>query len=64
MKIFKPKRIILDCRAPIEFKKDHIFGSINTPVLNNEQREEVGKIYKKNQFKGKLLGAVKQKKNL
>jgi tRNA 2-selenouridine synthase len=57
-KFFTPKRIILDCRAPIEFQKDHVFGSINTPVLDNEQRAIVGTLYKNDQFEAKKLGAV------
>ena len=37
---------IIDVRTPAEFAEDHIPGSINCPVLVNEQRIEVGTIYK------------------
>ena len=47
---------IIDVRSPAEFKEDHIYGSINLPVLNNEQRVDIGTIYKKESpFKAKKL---------
>ena len=49
---------IIDVRSPAEFKEDHISGSINLPVLNNKQRVDIGKIYKKESpFKAKKIGA-------
>ena len=49
---------IIDVRSPAEFKEDHISGSINLPVLNNEQRVDIGTIYKKESpFKAKKIGA-------
>ena len=36
---------IIDVRSPAEFADDHIPGSINCPVLDNEQRIEVGTLY-------------------
>jgi tRNA 2-selenouridine synthase len=38
--------MIIDVRSPAEFAEDHIPGAINMPVLNNEERAEVGRIYK------------------
>ena len=50
---------IIDVRSPAEFKEDHIYGSINLPVLNNEQRIDIGKIYKKKvPLKQKKLGLL------
>ena len=37
---------IIDVRTPAEFAEDHIPGAINCPVLDNEQRIEVGTLYK------------------
>lgn len=38
--------VICDVRTPDEFEEDHLVGAINTPVLSNEQRAEVGTLYK------------------
>ena len=40
---------IIDVRSPTEFADDHIPGAINLPVLDDQQRAEIGTIYKKNQ---------------
>jgi tRNA 2-selenouridine synthase len=37
---------IVDVRTPLEFAEDHLPGAINVPILNNEERVEVGTIYK------------------
>ena len=39
------RQIIVDVRAPIEFTEGHIPGAINIPVLDDQQREEVGTLY-------------------
>ena len=38
---------LIDVRAPIEYKKGALPISINLPILHDEEREQVGKIYKK-----------------
>lgn len=38
---------LIDVRSPKEFNEFHIPSSINIPILSNEEREEVGKMYKK-----------------
>ncbi|WP_130860362.1 tRNA 2-selenouridine(34) synthase MnmH [Gracilibacillus phocaeensis] len=38
---------LVDVRSPREFAEFHIPGSINIPVFDNEERAEVGTIYKK-----------------
>ncbi|MGJ8725924.1 MAG: tRNA 2-selenouridine(34) synthase MnmH [Roseibacillus sp.] len=48
---------IIDVRTPLEFEEDHLPGAINLPVLTNEQRVEVGTLYKENPFAGRVLGA-------
>jgi tRNA 2-selenouridine synthase len=46
---------IVDVRSPGEFTEGHITGSVNLPVLDNEQRAVVGTIYAK---KGRSEAAV------
>jgi len=50
---------IIDVRSPAEFAEDHIPGAINCPVLDNEQRIEVGTLYKQvSPFEAKKIGAA------
>jgi tRNA 2-selenouridine synthase len=37
---------LVDVRTPLEFEEDHIPGAHNVPLLTNEERVEVGTIYK------------------
>jgi tRNA 2-selenouridine synthase len=37
---------IIDTRSPAEFELDHVPGAINCPALDNEQRAEIGTLYK------------------
>lgn len=37
---------LIDVRTPLEFADDHIPGAHNVPLLSNEERAEVGTIYK------------------
>ncbi len=37
---------VIDVRTPLEFAEDHLPGAINVPILNNEERVEVGTIHK------------------
>lgn len=37
---------LIDVRAPVEFAKGSLPGSINLPILNDEERHLVGKCYK------------------
>ena len=49
---------VIDVRSPAEFAQDHIPGAINLPALSNEQRAEVGTIYKQiSAFDGRKIGA-------
>lgn len=40
------KRKIIDVRAAIEFEQGAVPGSVNLPILNNEERHRVGELYK------------------
>lgn len=56
---------IIDVRSPSEYKEDHIIGSINCPVLSDEERIEVGTIYKKEStFRAKIIGSSLTARNI
>ncbi len=38
---------MIDVRSPLEFRKGHIPGAVNIPLFSNEERHEIGIIYKK-----------------
>ena len=38
--------LYVDVRAPVEYNEDHIPGAINLPRFNDEERKEVGILYK------------------
>jgi len=38
--------LLVDVRTPLEYAEDHIPGAINVPLLDNEQRVEIGTLYK------------------
>jgi tRNA 2-selenouridine synthase len=37
---------LIDARTPLEFAEDHLPGAHNVPLLTNEQRVEIGTLYK------------------
>lgn len=37
---------IVDARTPLEFSEDHLPGAVNVPLLSNEERVEIGTLYK------------------
>ncbi len=56
---------IIDARSPAEFAEDHLPGAINCPVLDNDQRAEVGTLYKQvSPFASRKLGAVYVAQNI
>ncbi|MBU3621659.1 tRNA 2-selenouridine(34) synthase MnmH [Polynucleobacter sp. CS-Odin-A6] len=56
---------IIDVRSPAEFALDHIPRAINLPVLNNEERIEIGTLYKQvSPFAAKKLGAAYVSRNI
>ena len=40
------KPLYVDVRAPVEFNEDHIPGAVNLPIFNDEERKEIGTLYK------------------
>lgn len=56
---------IIDVRSPGEFAEDHIPGSLNCPVLNDDERIKVGTLYKQvSAFEAKKIGAALVAKNI
>ncbi|KIC17683.1 tRNA 2-selenouridine(34) synthase MnmH [Leisingera sp. ANG-Vp] len=50
---------VIDVRSPAEFAEDHVPGAISLPVLDNNERAEVGTIYVQDSpFKARKLGAA------
>jgi len=50
---------VIDVRSPAEFAEDHVPGAINLPVLSNEERAEVGTIYKQvSPFDARKIGGA------
>ncbi|WP_062308775.1 tRNA 2-selenouridine(34) synthase MnmH [Polynucleobacter sinensis] len=57
--------VIIDVRTPAEYALDHIPGAINLPVLSNDQRIEIGTLYKQvSPFDAKKLGAAYVARNI
>ncbi|MFB6356647.1 MAG: tRNA 2-selenouridine(34) synthase MnmH [bacterium] len=57
--------LIIDVRTPSEFQEDHHRNAINLPVLNDEQREEVGTIHNLDTtFEARQIGARYISENL
>ncbi|MEM1237162.1 MAG: tRNA 2-selenouridine(34) synthase MnmH [Pseudomonadota bacterium] len=55
---------VIDVRSPAEFAEDHMPGAINLPVLDNEERAEVGTMYKQvSPFRARKIGAAKVFRN-
>lgn len=56
---------IIDVRTPSEFAEDHVPGAINCPVLSDEERIEVGTLYKQvSPFEARKVGAALVAKNI
>ena len=56
---------IIDVRSPAEFAEDHIPGSVNCPVLDDQQRIEVGTLYKQvSPFAARRVGAAHVSENI
>jgi len=50
---------VIDVRSPAEYAEDHVPGAINLPVLDNDERAEVGTIYVQDSpFRARKIGAA------
>lgn len=48
--------LFVDTRSPGEFVVDHIPGAINLPIFDNDQRAQIGTLYKHNKDKAYEMG--------
>ena len=56
---------VIDVRSPAEFALDHVPGSVNCPVLDDEERARVGTMYKQvSPFDAKKEGAALVSRNI
>jgi tRNA 2-selenouridine synthase len=56
---------VIDTRSPAEYAEDHIPGAVSAPVLDDDERAQVGTLYKQvSQFDAKRLGAALLAKNV
>ena len=56
---------IIDVRSPTEFAEDHVPGAISLPVLSDNERAEVGTIYKQGSpFEARKIGAALIARNI
>lgn len=50
--------VVVDVRAPREFAEGHVPGSVNVPLLDDEQRAEVGVVYKRQGAQAARMAAM------
>lgn len=60
--------LYIDVRSPAEYEEDHIPGAVNMPIFDNEERREIGTLYKMvsredavkrgSEIGGKRIGAI------
>ncbi|MCA2999901.1 MAG: tRNA 2-selenouridine(34) synthase MnmH [Rhodocyclaceae bacterium] len=56
---------IIDTRSPSEWQLDHLPGAISVPVLEDAEREHVGRLYKQvSSFEAKKVGAALVARNI
>ena len=56
---------VIDVRSPAEYADDHVQGAINCPVLDDEQRVQVGTAYRQaSPFDARKLGAALVARNI
>ena len=56
---------VIDARTEAEFAEDHLPGASNWPTLNNEERIQIGTLYKQvNPFEAKKRGAALSARNI
>lgn len=56
---------IIDVRSPGEFAQDHLPGAINLPVLDDEQRAEIGTMFvQRSKFLARRTGAAYVARNI
>jgi tRNA 2-selenouridine synthase len=56
---------VIDARSEGEYEEDHLPGAVNWPTLNNDERRDIGTLYKQvNAFEAKKRGAAIAARNI
>lgn len=55
---------LIDVRSPAEFADDHMPGALNWPVLDDQERHDVGLLYATSPFEARKLGAALVARNI
>ena len=56
---------VIDARSENEYAEDHLPGAVNWPTLNNQERHEIGTLYKQvNPFEARKRGAAIAARNI
>jgi tRNA 2-selenouridine synthase len=56
---------VIDARSENEYAEDHLPGAVNWPTLNNQERHEIGTLYKQvNPFEARKRGAALSARNI
>ena len=56
---------VIDARSENEYAEDHLPGAVNWPTLDNQQRHDIGTLYKQvNAFEAKKRGAALAARNI
>ena len=56
---------VIDARSEGEFQEDHLPNAVNWPTLNNDERRDIGTLYKQvNAFEAKKRGAAIAARNI
>ncbi len=55
---------IIDARSESEYTLDHLPGAVNWPTMDNEERAEIGTLYRDQPFEAKKRGAVIAARNI
>lgn len=53
------EQVVFDVRSPSEFAQGHVPGAVNLPLFDDEQRAEVGTLYKKSGRDAAVLRGLK-----
>jgi tRNA 2-selenouridine synthase len=56
---------VIDARSENEYAEDHLPGAMNWPTLDNQERHDIGTLYKQvNAFEAKKRGAARAARNI
>jgi tRNA 2-selenouridine synthase len=64
MQGFPSYDLIIDARSPREYQEDHIPGSVNMPVVNDEEYAEVGTLHRTDKAAAYLIGVRYSLRNI